>query len=275
MKNILFLMFMFVSGVAYPQNLCPSTLKTSGNVRDLVFLSDTVSWDQGFHHLEGICGNYTLLHQSNGVYDTRMRVYEKDPHNLVIVFRPTQSTPQGGDIHVDRKLVPCLFLNGSCRGWVDQRFQEAFLSMLHDGVDEDFWIQHVKGKKVSIVGHSLGGSFVIFMGVYLYHLLKTPPLYMIGLAGPFVGNEIFSDVYQIPLHEKMGNRWFQMETINTQNYKEYDSTTETYNVAKTPFIYIYRDVLCGLQVSKIPDSYGMHDLRNYNLFFTGEKCVQN
>jgi hypothetical protein len=37
---------------------------------------------------------------------------------------------QGGDIHNNRQMVPCTFINGSCDGLVHERFQESFLELV-------------------------------------------------------------------------------------------------------------------------------------------------
>jgi hypothetical protein len=91
---------------------------------------------------------------------------------------------------------------------------------------------------------------------------------MLGLAGPFIGDETFSTKYQKPLHDKLQNRWYQVETTDQSSF---DGTVEGYNTDNSQ-IFIDNDLICGVEISKLPDSYGMHDLRNYHLFFQGHEC---
>ena len=60
-----------------------------------------------------------------------MRVYASQD-TAVIVFRPTQQTPQGGDIYVDRHVSPADFLQHKTNQVrVPYRFQQAYLEMVH------------------------------------------------------------------------------------------------------------------------------------------------
>jgi hypothetical protein len=253
----------------YPNIECPKNLSTDGFINDVVNLAEVVSWNSNYENVLGVCASYNCIYEKNGLYDTRMRLYQRDDkqEDVIIVFRPTQQTSEGGNIHVNRQLVPCNFLNNSCGGLVHNRFQQAFNSFI-----DDYMIEQIKNKTVYIAGHSLGGAFVIFMGIYLENVLQQTPKLMLGLAGPFIGDTVFSNLFQIPLHKKLRDNWFQIESINQYNIGEFDGTVEGYNVDNYPFIYIYNDVICGVKVQKLADSYGMHDLRNYRLFFQGTEC---
>ena len=202
-----------------------------------------------------------------------MRIYKNkaSPEDLFIIFRPTQMTYQGGLIHVNRTLVDCNFIgNETCEGLVHHRFQLAFNSFIDDEVIN---LINTTTTNIYLGGHSLGGSFVIFMGVYIDQVLnKTSNIkVMLGLAGPFIGDKLFSDTYITPLYEKMNGSWYQIETIDKKT-KEFDGTVEGYNVGHKPDIYIYEDLICGIEINKLTLSYGMHDLKNYMLFFQGLEC---
>jgi hypothetical protein len=251
-------------------NPCPQEIYSRGDWNDLGLLSEVVSWDGGFEYVHGVCGEYRLLQQTEGIYDTRMRIYEKSSEDIVIVFRPTQQTSQGGDIHVNRRLVPCSFIN-ECQGLVNDRFQEAFLDLISK-VPSSFWEEKVRHKNVLVAGHSLGGSLQLFMAFYLWKELETLPQMSFGLAGPFIGDSVFTDQYQKELKEKMGNTWWQVEAQNKYNSWDVDTTVEGYQVDSYPKLEIQQEVICRLSVDHLSDSYGMHDLRNYRTGLRGNQC---
>lgn len=287
-----------ISIIAKPTAECPSLLSSSGVVNDLGMLADVVSSDQA-DIVKGVCGTYEQMYEKNGAYDTRMRIYQNlDTNHTVFTFRPTQQTREGGDIHNDRKLSACRYMNGSCYGLVNDRFQEAFSTLIED-LDDEFF-KTLRTLNVSTVGHSLGGSFQLMMGVYLNSMFNITPVYMLGLAGPFVGDEVFTTTYQSPLKDVMKDRWWQIETVDKTDPRSYDGTVEGYNVnngdgvpdwgnlpfnplspfqpwvpkedrIKTP-IFIDRDALCGVLIEPLAESYGMHDLKNYRLALTGRQC---
>lgn len=259
--------------LAAPPVNCPAWMGESGIANDLGLLADTVSWNDGYAVINGTCGEYNLLAEANGVYDTRMRVYETVNDTVIINYRPTQQTLAGGDIHVNRVLVPCVFFDG-CIGLIHQRFQEAFLDLLsllpESFIEEDI----VAGNRtIHLSGHSLGGSLQLFMAIYLWRQHGIVPKTVLGLAGPFIGDETFTAAHQVGLKELLGDRWWQIESVNRNNAYEFDGTVEGYNVNYEPYIYIMQDAVCGLQVDRLGDSYGMHDLRNYRTGLEGIKCT--
>jgi len=238
---------------------CPSWVRDSKRVSDLGMISEAVSWDRGYEQLAGFCGSYHMVEERHGIYDTRMRIYHQQQPKTnvsVIVFRPTQQNPIGEEIHVDRRLVPCHLVNGGCVGMVNDRFQRAFLDLIDQS--SSFSTDH----EYYLTGHSLGGSLQIFMGIHLWLQYNIIPVMMIGLAGPFVGDEEFTQSYQHPLRTAMHDRWWQIETVNDASQR--DGTVEGYNVDHPPYIFIDETTLCLLPISTpIPGTYGMHDLINY------------
>lgn len=258
MLTLFFLFLLLKQVTAYQQ--CPQSWSNQPLYHDLVILADVVSWNNDYQLVKGDASFYKCMYEKEGKYDTRMRVYQSYNNETILVFRPTQSTDEGGQIHVNRVLTNCLFLNQSCQGMVHQRFQEAFLSLSENMPS----IQN--SSSIYVVGHSLGGSLALFMALYLYHVLRLTPISVIGLAGPFIGDEKFSELY-LPLFED--SIWFQVEAINSYNLSEYDGTVEGYNVDKPPYIYIDQHAICTVTVPKKEDSYGMHDLKNYMEFFNG------
>jgi len=237
---------------------CPSQWSVEKKYKDLVFLADVVSWNSGY---EQVRSNYRCVYEKEGLYDTRMRIYMNTENETIITFRPTQSTTDGGQIHVDRHLSNCTFLNDHCKGRVHDRFQSAFNSLI-DAAPFSSLLQ----SSHFIVGHSLGGSFSLFMALYSYHVLQKIPKIVLGLAGPFIGDDQFAQLYE-PLYQN--TEWYQVESVNKWNPSEFDGTVQEYNVDHAPYINIYEKAICTVTVPKLPDSYGMHDLRNYALFFTG------
>lgn len=291
--------FMMGTGTSKPSIECPPILSTSGIANDLGLLADAVSWKNS-DVVKGLCGKYEQIYEKNGAFDTRMRIYQHlKTNHTVFSFRPTQQTHEGGDIHNDRKLSACRYMNGSCYGLVNDRFQQAFSTLIED-LDDDFF-HTLKTLNVSTVGHSLGGSFQLMMGVYLHSMFEIKPQWMLGLAGPFVGDKVFTTTYQYPLKDALGDRWWQMETVDVDDEKNYDATVEGYNVnngdgipdwsnlpfnplspiqpwipdqdrIKTP-IYIDTKALCGLEIQPVDESYGMHDLKNYREGLSGKDCA--
>lgn len=258
------------TSVAAGLSNCPSWMLRSGIVNDLGKLSDIVSWDGGFELVHGVCGEYHLLTQTEGIYDTRMRIYEKTPEEKVVVFRPTQQTSAGGDIHVNRQLVPTTFLSNAT-GLVHDRFQQAFQDLIQK-LPERFIVNELKGKKVYVTGHSLGGSFQLFMALYLWKEWDTLPELALGFAGPFIGDEVFNQIYQVPFQELMGDKWKQIEAVNRYNEWDKDGTCEGYQVDSYPYLYINQNAICLLPTDHLSYSYGMHDLRNYQTGIQGNYC---
>lgn len=256
-KILTFMCLFFYSGRAIDD--CPISIASSGFANDLGLLSDQVSSEE--YDVQGLCGLYKPLLTVNAIYDTRVRLYQKD-NNLFILFRPTQQTNEGGDIHVNRRLVSCQFIN-DCQGMVHERFQEAFIGLVHE-ID---W-QKFYNYNVYIGGHSLGGAFAIFMGIFLYKNYNITPKMILGIAGPFIGDEKFNQNYLAPLKEIV-NDWWQIENYNDQDS---DLTVEKYNVDYYPYISVYEPAVCKVFVNRIWDSYGMHDLRNYRQALIGKNC---
>lgn len=270
MSRVLRLLLGCVFSVATAWVVCPDNLVQSGIANDLAKISDMVSWNGGYETIQGVCGEYHLLVQTDGIYDTRMRIYEKTPEEIVIVFRPTQQTKESGDIHVDRVLVPCrLFPN--CSGLVNDRFQQAVIDLVHK-IPPCLLEDRVKGRNVYLTGHSLGGSLQLAMGIFLWKHLGTLPVMSLGLAGPFIGDTNFTQTYQEPLKKLLGDKWWQVESMNRYNTMEVDTTVEGYQVDRSPLLDIQQDAICRLSVDKLWDSYGMHDLRNYQTGLRGSLC---
>lgn len=238
-------------------------------MKDLVVLSDAVSSTNA----EGCEGEdirgYRCIKDVYGIYDTRMKIYQStSTSTMVVVFRPTQSTVEGEDIHKNRRLVSCIPLLGQgCLGRVHERFQEAFLTLVKDIVDMELFL---RGQNVYLTGHSLGGSLQLMMGVYLYYNHSIVPQKMIGFAGPFIGDELFTQKYIDGLRSVMleDSAW-QIETFSNTNPEQYDGTAEGYQVDGPPYMDIDGSMICGLGIDPLSpqESYGMHDLKNYALFF--------
>uniref|UniRef100_A0A6C0K421 Fungal lipase-type domain-containing protein n=1 Tax=viral metagenome TaxID=1070528 RepID=A0A6C0K421_9ZZZZ len=252
---------MMTTVTGYPSTPCPQEWRKDPIMKDLVVLSDAVSWD-GCSDVRG----YPCIQDVHGKYDTRMKIYQTSAVT-VFVFRPTQNTAPGQDIHKNRRLVSCVPLLGEgCLGMVNDRFQEAFCSLMGQ-VD----LQEVlsPSKAVYLTGHSLGGALQLMMGVYLYFRFSVVPSKMIGFAGPFIGDTTFTDKYVGGLRSVMsqsGVVW-QIETIDQRNPQQYDGTVEGYQVDGPPYMQIETSMICGIPIDPLPDSYGLHDLRNYALFF--------
>jgi len=252
---------MMTTVTGYPSTPCPQEWRKDPIMKDLVVLSDAVSWD-GCSDVRG----YPCIQDVHGKYDTRMKIYQTSAVT-VFVFRPTQNTAPGQDIHKNRRLVSCVPLLGEgCLGMVNDRFQEAFCSLMGQ-VD----LQEVlsPSKAVYLTGHSLGGALQLMMGVYLYFRFSVVPSKMIGFAGPFIGDTTFTDKYVGGLRSVMshcGAVW-QIETIDQRNPQQYDGTVEGYQVDGPPYMQIETSMICGIPIDPLPDSYGLHDLRNYALFF--------
>lgn len=248
---------------------CPSWIYQDGIANDLGYLSDVVSWDGGYHQIHGVCGDYHLLAESEGIYDTRMRIYENG-EDAVIIFRPTQQTREGGDIHVNRQLVSCV-LFPNCTGLVNDRFQRAFLDMIQK-LPQNLIQDRLCSKKILLTGHSLGGSLQLMMAIYLWSGWGILPEISLGLAGPFIGDEVFTRNYQKPFLEAMDQKWWQIEAVHKYNGWDVDGTVSGYQVDHSPFLYIQQEAICRLSVNHLSDSYGMHDLKNYRTGLKGTKC---
>lgn len=284
---------------ATPSITCPESFRTSGFINDLAKLSEAVSWNTSMT-VQGVCGNYSQIYEKAGIFDTLLRVYQSNETNqTVFSFRPTRSNPTGAKIHHNRHLSACRFINGSCFGLVNSRFQMAFMDLVSD-LDKNF-ISNISTTHVSTVGHSLGGSLQLFMAVYLKEQHSIQPLYALGFAGPFIGDQVFTETYQEPLKEQLGPNMWQIESMDVTDPSNYDGTVEGYNVnnwegipdwglsplnptsrfrpyiprvdvIKTP-VFVQTDDICSLLVSPMTNSYGMHDLRNYRSALVGTDCA--
>ena len=131
-KRIIIYISFLVSVLSFPNQGCPDILQTSGKINDLILFSDIVSWNSNYDIIIGVCDQYHLIYEKNGQYDTRIRIYTNNFNTTYIVFRPTQQTPNGLDIHNNRHLSPCNFIFNGCQGLVHDRFQIAFESFVSD-----------------------------------------------------------------------------------------------------------------------------------------------
>lgn len=198
-----------------------------------------------------------------------MRIYHsQDGQNTFLVFRPTQQDAEGQGIHDNRRMAYCQFLP-MCKGRIHERFQEAFLSLIED----EQWKMYLQGNLFT-AGHSLGGSLQLLMALYLRHALQRLPNMSFGFAGPFIGNKYFSEEYLTDFRLAMNERWWQVETVNASNPLIFDGTVEQYQVANDR-LYIVKEGICGFPIHPLPVpevSYGMHDLKQYQLFLRGCDC---
>lgn len=254
---------------AVPYRECPVWMRTNGFINEMGMLADAVSWENDGSVIRGACENFTITHDISGKYNTRMRIYKSLNYNLSVVsFRPTQSTPEGQEIHNKRKLVQCVFFPG-CQGKVHDRFQGAFLSLVSQIKDWSFIYNDI-----ATIGHSLGGSLQLFMGIYLWKKYKKPPLLSLGFGGPFIGDAHFADVYLDSYFYVMDHKWWQIETVDMNNPNRFDGTVEGYQINNNE-IFIDMDAVCSFPINplSIPDqAYGMHDLRQYRLYTSGIRC---
>jgi hypothetical protein len=239
----------------------------NGWTRDLLSLSNLVSDDNNYF-FEGTCGNLTAIKTCDMYepYYTRMRIYKND-NTSVIVFRPTQSN--GGEIHNNRYLTSCTFLNNLVEcGSVHNHFQEAFMYMENECKDA---IEEIRNTTIYITGHSLGGAFSLFMTAKLYYDYHIIPKVSYGFAGPFIGDGEYTRIVQDPLKQIIDIK--QVEVIDINNYDNRDKTCEVYNTYDNG-IYIDPTLLCGFYINPLPIdpsrsdpnyTYGLHDLKNYRL----------
>jgi len=239
---------------------CPNDWKSNRTLADLVLLAEAVSYPNGSVVIHGQHSNYTMIHQADGLYDTRMRWYTDTEHSVYVVFRPIQETWSGMQIHLNRKLVPCTLSKG-CVGHVHQRFQLAFLDMIQT-IPSLLWSRLQEAPFIYTTGHSLGGSLARFFSVYSFlHSFPTPSVAIL-FGAPFIADETFEKTYL----SKDDGIW-DVFTINAENPLETDTIMENYNVPLPPFIYIEDDQVCSMTVVKRWDTFTIHDLRNYQTWF--------
>jgi hypothetical protein len=223
---------------------------------DLVVLADMVSQP------EVPVGAYGVLQTCDSpLYDTRMRVYASQD-TAIIVFRPTQQTPQGGDIHVDRHVSPADFLQHKTnQGRVHYRFQQAYLEMVHSCRSILSTLATAK-QNIYVTGHSLGGSFSLFMAATLYYDFHIVPQGVYAFAGTFIGDEEYTEVIQRPLVSTFPVQL--MEVVDRHDPNRRDGTSEQYQTADQS-LDIVTSMICGLYIDPLgpQESYGLHDLKNY------------
>lgn len=226
---------------------------------DLVIAADSVSFNENLD-FEGKTGYFTHVKTCEyPKYDTRMRIYTSN-HNLTfIVFRPTQSTYEGWSIHADRYVVPTTFLRHS-KGNVHAHFQEAFEAMemeCHDAIDK------LRNTTIYATGHSLGGSFALFMGAKLVYDYDIQPAGIIGFAGTFIGDEEYTVSIQTPIKQNNVSMWL-IETVDLSDPSNRDATSEGYQTLDNQ-LDIDASMICGFYIHPLNswESYGMHDLKNY------------
>ena len=255
---------------ATPYRACPEWMKTSGIVNDIGLLADAVSWDNN-RNVIGVCDEYKIIHEAEGIYDTRMRIYQSLRFNRTFIsFRPTQQNKEAEKIHEGRKMVDCSFVV-NCIGKVNDRFQEAFVSLVSTIKDWGF----LNGNDIYTIGHSLGGSLQLFMGLFIWLTFAINPKMSIGLAGPFIGDLAFSDYYLDAYFYLLNHNWWQVETVDVNNLANFDGTVEQYQTANND-IFIEQEALCAfpIQPLTIPtEAYGMHDIKQYRLDMNGENCA--
>lgn len=250
---------------------CPDYFYNNGYFNDLGLLADKVSSDNEYF-INGICGNYNMTNTYEGKYTTRLRIYSNN-NITYLVFRPTQMYDQS--IHEDKHLVQCTFID-NCIGNVQSRMQEAFISITNQ-ITPDV-INTLYNKTIFVAGHSLGGILEQYMSIYLIEKYNIVPYASIGLAGPFTGDEKFTNTYYNNI-----SKFWQVESMNINNPSEFDGTILGYNVDYGSKIYIDYKRICNLEINPLPIdyskpndphfSYGMHDLKNYRLALIGTNCT--
>lgn len=244
---------------------CPEWIFLNGYTRDMGLLAEIISWPNA-NTVHGECAIYKLVYESNGIYDTRMRIYHSDKDTF-ITFRPAQPTDEGHAINTNKKMTDCVFLT-NCIGRVHDRFQEAFLSLIEQPFDE-----FIQGY-VFITGHGIGGSMQLFMGLWLWLERSIIPRMAFGFGGPFIGDNQFSHTYIDLYINSTASRWWQPITFNINNPEDYDHAIEAYQVRGNE-IKIDNNAICGFGIYPLPIptvSYGMHDLRQYRLYLQGTDC---
>ena len=251
----------FASGIASIE--CPSWFHTNGFMNDLGALSEAVS--SGESDVQGMCGLYNVVRTCEGAYETRMRIYqlENDPEVMYVVFRPPQPSPEGQSIHANPRMVPCIF-HDHCEGLIVERIQEAFMD-LWDGCADTLLDQ--SDKRLYVGGHSLGGVFSMLLTNKIWRDHRRLPEISIGFGSPFVGDVLFGIAHD--MKDVMADSYWHVETVDRWDYGHLDSTVERYN---NPMSYVVHTDICGLITSVLPDSYGMHDLRNYRATLAGSIC---
>lgn len=113
---------------------------------------------------------------------------------------------QGEAIHHNRTMVNCTFLDGGCQGQVHNKFQQAFeevrgrsihqsarwpqvchttqsnLHTTHNSTRTQLiakcWtdVGPLRGRRVYVTGHSLGGGMSVFMSIKLWKVMDQIPL---------------------------------------------------------------------------------------------------
>lgn len=241
---------------------CAPTILKDPMIRDLVMASERVSWnDESF---QGTTGSWyeTIATCEMERYDTRMRMYQKkDEDTVLVMFRPTQQTWNGGSIHAERRVATNRFLDTDSSGNVHERFQEAFLQM-HDECAPHLRTLVDQNQTFYVAGHSLGGSFSLFMAHKLFYDYDVTPRAVYGFAGTFIGDETFHTTLQAPMRNDFP-LWL-IEVVDINNPDNRDGTSEGYQTSDNQ-LYIDPSMICGFYIVPLgPDqSYGMHDLKNY------------
>jgi len=241
-----------------PPPPCPQDLQSDPWVADLVMVADHVSSeDSRFVGQTGVFTVETTCEMT--LYETRMRIYSHSDRDVsVIAFRPTQQTDHGGQIHVDRRVSPCTFLE-SPQGNVHERFQNAFVAMENECAGT---LHTLTDQTVLITGHSLGGSFSLFMAAKLYYDYHITPKGVYGFAGTFIGDETYTAHIQTPMRPVFPV-WL-IEVVDIRNPDNRDRTSEGYQTDDHQ-LFMDTTMICGFYLVPLgPDeSYGLHDIKNY------------
>lgn len=247
--------------------VCPDALLNHPWAADLVRASEYVSWPDG--PWQGDHGTFETVKTCDLPFpdDTRMRVYANGNKTYIVAFRPTQ--PDGYLIHVNRRLVPCRFLDStpSC-GFVLEKVQDAFLRMWDQCRDV---VDLLRGQEVYVSGHSLGSTLMLFASAKLWVDLDTPPRLALGFAGPFIGDTEYTSKIQDAIPHLANTTIWNVQTMDRSDPTLFDGTILGYNVdwGVEPRIVVDDQILCNLLIDPLPigqgagQTYGMHDLRQY------------
>lgn len=271
----------FVAGI----QTCPYNVFQSGFSNDVANMIATVRnsdvLDKSMSSYDkGVCGEYTQILIQKGIYNSSFRLLKNKMLNtLVGIFNVQDDNwiQNSKQDEYDKKiqLVKPIYLNvthkNETNGLVVEHFQDIFLDIIHK-LPLRLFKDEFRRNKIILGSYGIGGALNTFLATYMYYQYNITVDMILNMGAPFMSDREFDVDVIAPLREKMGQwNWWNIEVVNIIDATLRDSTSESFNRNRSPFVYINWSMLCVAYIVPYFD-VEIHDPLNYKVPLIGFNC---